>query len=115
MQATQNDTAPATVSPEISERPRRKSPVERSPGRLRQRASTDATIMLAPPGGVSMVAACAALWSRAPAQCADDRNWPGMVFASSNWVIAGHRLAQGMLTTDMEPYPINPNGHLHAG
>jgi NAD+ dependent glucose-6-phosphate dehydrogenase len=33
-----------------------------------------------------------------------------VVFASSNWVMAGHRPAQGVLTTDMEPYPINPYG-----
>jgi NAD(P)-dependent dehydrogenase (short-subunit alcohol dehydrogenase family) len=32
------------------------------------------------------------------------------VFASSNWVMAGHRPAQGALTTDMPPYPINPYG-----
>jgi len=31
-----------------------------------------------------------------------------VVFASSNWVMAGHRPGQGTLTTDMEPYPINP-------
>jgi uronate dehydrogenase len=33
-----------------------------------------------------------------------------VVFASSNWVMAGHRPRQGILTTDMEPYPINPYG-----
>jgi NAD+ dependent glucose-6-phosphate dehydrogenase len=33
-----------------------------------------------------------------------------LVFASSNWVMAGHRTGQGALTTDMEPYPINPYG-----
>ena len=33
-----------------------------------------------------------------------------VVFASSNWVMAGHRPGQGALTTDMEPYPINPYG-----
>jgi NAD+ dependent glucose-6-phosphate dehydrogenase len=33
-----------------------------------------------------------------------------MVFASSNWVMAGHRPGRGVLTTDMEPYPINPYG-----
>jgi NAD+ dependent glucose-6-phosphate dehydrogenase len=33
-----------------------------------------------------------------------------VVFASSNWVMAGHRPAQGPLTTDMEPYPVNPYG-----
>ena len=33
-----------------------------------------------------------------------------VVFASSNWVMAGHRPREGVLTTDMEPYPINPYG-----
>jgi NAD+ dependent glucose-6-phosphate dehydrogenase len=33
-----------------------------------------------------------------------------VVFASSNWVMAGHRPGHGALTTDMEPYPINPYG-----
>jgi uronate dehydrogenase len=33
-----------------------------------------------------------------------------VVFASSNWVMAGHRPALGTLTTDMAPYPINPYG-----
>jgi NAD+ dependent glucose-6-phosphate dehydrogenase len=33
-----------------------------------------------------------------------------LVFASSNWVMAGHRPGQGVLTTDMEPYPVNPYG-----
>lgn len=33
-----------------------------------------------------------------------------VVFASSNWVMAGHRPASGALTTDMAPYPINPYG-----
>jgi uronate dehydrogenase len=33
-----------------------------------------------------------------------------VVFASSNWVMAGHRPAEGALTTDMAPYPINPYG-----
>ncbi len=33
-----------------------------------------------------------------------------VVFASSNWVMAGHRPGQGVLTTDMAPYPINPYG-----
>jgi uronate dehydrogenase len=35
---------------------------------------------------------------------------PRVVFASSNWVMAGHRTGQGILTPDMEPYPINPYG-----
>jgi NAD(P)-dependent dehydrogenase (short-subunit alcohol dehydrogenase family) len=33
-----------------------------------------------------------------------------VVFASSNWVMAGHRFDAGALTTDMEPYPVNPYG-----
>jgi NAD+ dependent glucose-6-phosphate dehydrogenase len=33
-----------------------------------------------------------------------------VVFASSNWVMAGHRPSEGVLTTDMDPYPINPYG-----
>jgi NAD+ dependent glucose-6-phosphate dehydrogenase len=33
-----------------------------------------------------------------------------VVFASSNWVMAGHRPGRGALTTDMAPYPINPYG-----
>ena len=33
-----------------------------------------------------------------------------LVFASSNWVVAGHRFAEGPLTTDMPPYPVNPYG-----
>jgi NAD(P)-dependent dehydrogenase (short-subunit alcohol dehydrogenase family) len=33
-----------------------------------------------------------------------------VVFASSNWVMAGHRPGVGPLTTDMEPYPVNPYG-----
>ena len=33
-----------------------------------------------------------------------------VVFASSNWVMAGHRPVEGVLTTNMEPYPINPYG-----
>jgi NAD+ dependent glucose-6-phosphate dehydrogenase len=33
-----------------------------------------------------------------------------LVFASSNWVMAGHRFARGPLTTDMPPHPINPYG-----
>jgi NAD+ dependent glucose-6-phosphate dehydrogenase len=32
------------------------------------------------------------------------------VFASSNFVVAGHRFAKGPLTTDMEPKPINAYG-----
>jgi nucleoside-diphosphate-sugar epimerase len=33
-----------------------------------------------------------------------------VVFASSNWVMAGHRPGGGTLTTEMAPYPINPYG-----
>ncbi len=33
-----------------------------------------------------------------------------VVFASSNFVVAGHRHASGALTTSMEPAPINPYG-----
>jgi nucleoside-diphosphate-sugar epimerase len=33
-----------------------------------------------------------------------------LVFASSNWTMAGHRFAEGPLPTDREPYPINPYG-----
>ena len=33
-----------------------------------------------------------------------------LVFASSNWVMAGHRPAAGRLGTEMAPYPINPYG-----
>lgn len=33
-----------------------------------------------------------------------------LVFASSNWVMAGHRFREGPLRTDMPPHPINPYG-----
>ena len=33
-----------------------------------------------------------------------------VVFASSNFVVAGHRFAKGALTAGMPPYPINPYG-----
>ena len=33
-----------------------------------------------------------------------------LVFASSNWVMAGHRFGEGPLTTSMEPSPVNPYG-----
>jgi NAD+ dependent glucose-6-phosphate dehydrogenase len=33
-----------------------------------------------------------------------------VIFASSNWVMAGHRSGTGPLTTDMEPHPINAYG-----
>lgn len=33
-----------------------------------------------------------------------------LVFASSNWVVAGHRFDEAKLTADIEPYPVNPYG-----
>ena len=33
-----------------------------------------------------------------------------LVFASSNWVVAGHRFGTDRLTTDMDPHPVNPYG-----
>jgi NAD+ dependent glucose-6-phosphate dehydrogenase len=33
-----------------------------------------------------------------------------VVFASSNWVMAGHRHGEGRLTTALEPFPINAYG-----
>jgi len=33
-----------------------------------------------------------------------------LIFASSNWTVAGHRFAGFRLTTDVEPYPVNPYG-----
>ena len=33
-----------------------------------------------------------------------------VVFASSNWVMAGHRFGSGRLTTDLAPHPLNPYG-----
>ncbi len=33
-----------------------------------------------------------------------------VIFASSNWVVAGHRFEEWPLTTDIEPYPVNPYG-----
>jgi nucleoside-diphosphate-sugar epimerase len=33
-----------------------------------------------------------------------------LVFASSNWTMAGHRFETTPLTTDIEPYPVNPYG-----
>jgi nucleoside-diphosphate-sugar epimerase len=33
-----------------------------------------------------------------------------LVFASSNWVVAGHRFEDWPLTTDVAPYPVNPYG-----
>jgi NAD+ dependent glucose-6-phosphate dehydrogenase len=33
-----------------------------------------------------------------------------LVFASSNWVVAGHRFDDWTLTTNVAPYPVNPYG-----
>jgi uronate dehydrogenase len=33
-----------------------------------------------------------------------------LIFASSNWTVAGHRFADFPLTTEVEPYPVNPYG-----
>ena len=33
-----------------------------------------------------------------------------LVFASSNWVVAGHRFVAGPLTAEVDPHPINPYG-----
>ena len=33
-----------------------------------------------------------------------------LVFASSNWVMAGYRMAEGRLGTEMDPDPVNPYG-----
>ena len=33
-----------------------------------------------------------------------------LIFASSNWTVAGRRFGTEPLTTDVEPYPINPYG-----
>jgi NAD+ dependent glucose-6-phosphate dehydrogenase len=33
-----------------------------------------------------------------------------LIFASSNWTMVGHRFAEGPLTTDRDPFPINPYG-----
>jgi len=33
-----------------------------------------------------------------------------IVFASSNWVVAGHRFSERPLTPDMPPWPVNPYG-----
>jgi NAD+ dependent glucose-6-phosphate dehydrogenase len=34
-----------------------------------------------------------------------------LIFASSNWVMAGYRFGTERLTTDLPPWPINPYGH----
>jgi len=34
-----------------------------------------------------------------------------VIFASSNWVMAGYRFGTERLTTDLPPWPINPYGH----
>ncbi|MFC0406684.1 NAD-dependent epimerase/dehydratase family protein [Roseomonas elaeocarpi] len=33
-----------------------------------------------------------------------------LIFASSNWVVAGHRFEDGLLTPEVEPRPVNPYG-----
>jgi NAD+ dependent glucose-6-phosphate dehydrogenase len=33
-----------------------------------------------------------------------------VIFASSNWVVAGHRFEHWKLTPDVSPYPVNPYG-----
>jgi nucleoside-diphosphate-sugar epimerase len=33
-----------------------------------------------------------------------------LIFASSNWVMAGHRVAEGPITTEMSPAPVNAYG-----
>jgi NAD+ dependent glucose-6-phosphate dehydrogenase len=33
-----------------------------------------------------------------------------LVFASSNWVVAGHRFEDWPLTAEIDPYPVNPYG-----
>jgi NAD+ dependent glucose-6-phosphate dehydrogenase len=33
-----------------------------------------------------------------------------LIFASSNWVVAGHRFEQTPLTPETPPYPVNPYG-----
>ena len=33
-----------------------------------------------------------------------------LIFASSNWTVAGHRFADFPLTTEVEPHPVNPYG-----
>ncbi len=33
-----------------------------------------------------------------------------LIFASSNWVVAGHRFSGAVLTPDIEPHPVNPYG-----
>jgi len=34
-----------------------------------------------------------------------------LIFASSNWVMAGYRFGDERLTTDLPPWPVNPYGH----
>jgi nucleoside-diphosphate-sugar epimerase len=33
-----------------------------------------------------------------------------LIFASSNWAVAGHRFEDWTLTTEVDPYPVNPYG-----
>ena len=44
-------------------------------------------------------------------QAAVRHNARRVIFASSNWAMAGYRFGTGRLTTDLPPWPINPYGH----
>jgi NAD+ dependent glucose-6-phosphate dehydrogenase len=43
-------------------------------------------------------------------RAARERGARRVIFASSNWVMAGYRFAGTRLTTDLEPHPLNPYG-----
>jgi nucleoside-diphosphate-sugar epimerase len=43
-------------------------------------------------------------------RAARERGVPRVIFASSNWVMAGYRFAAVRLTPDMPPHPLNPYG-----
>jgi NAD+ dependent glucose-6-phosphate dehydrogenase len=43
-------------------------------------------------------------------RAARERGAPRVVFASSNWVMAGYRFAGVRLTVDLPPHPLNPYG-----
>lgn len=43
-------------------------------------------------------------------RAARERGARRVIFASSNWVMAGYRFAGVRLTTDLEPHPLNPYG-----
>ena len=43
-------------------------------------------------------------------RAARERGARRVIFASSNWVMAGYRFAGARLTTDLEPHPLNPYG-----